>query len=335
MKIKADTKLIRRLMFTQTEDMNDLLSELLKDMGCDVREDKSGNLIATKGDIVGAPVLIAHTDTVLRTEPLHIVVLNEWIMAIDGDGKQAATGADDRAGCAAILQLIPRLQDVICIFMAYEEHGGLGAQGFELELIQGASIVIELDRRITSKVASDAIWSTNGITIASAACKRALKSVFSRYGYKYNEGTFTDVGELKHNGLIPSCFNLSIGYMREHSSTEVLYLPAYMRALDCALAIIKACKGRQYPHEPVSTSRYIGREVYALDAPKMTRKERKQARRMRQAQLEYFEDNMTSGPVFGDPLYCEGCGCTAETSQLHGMSLCEDCLKIWGGGSRV
>jgi hypothetical protein len=263
-------------------------------------------------------------------------------MAIDGDGKQAATGADDRAGCAAILQLIPRLQDVICIFMAYEEHGALGAQGFELELIQGACIVIELDRRIASKVASDAIWSTNGITIASAACKRALKNTFSRYGYKYNEGIFTDVGELKHNGLIPSCFNLSIGYMREHSSTEVLYLPAYIRALDCALAVIKACKGKQYPHGPVSTSSRwaewptgsIGRTWG--DAPKMTRKERKQARRMRQAQLTYYEDNMIdTGATFGDPLYCEGCGCTADTTQLHGMALCEDCLKLWGGGSRV
>jgi hypothetical protein len=225
--------------------------------------------------------------------------------------------------------------------MAYEEHGALGAQGFDLEVIQGASIVLELDRRITSKVASDAIWSTNGITIASAACKRALKSTFSKYGYTYTEGTFTDIGELKHRGLIPSGFNMSIGYMREHTSSEVLYLPAYMRALDCTLDIVKVCKGKQYPHEPVKISRWdewptgsIGRTWG--DAPKLTRKERKAIRRanMRQAQLTYYEDSMISAGVMGDDTgYCEGCGCTACTTQYHEMQLCEDCRKIWSGSN--
>jgi len=261
--LQADIELLIQTMSVYTEDMPEYLQKALERMGCTVIVDKHDNVIGYKGDKINAPLLIAHTDTVFNDPPWSLHVLNKYLVGFDDAMKQCGIGADDRAGVAAILQLIPHLDDVTVLFPALEEAGCIGSKNLDIDMIQDSSIAIQIDRRIKSTTESDAIFHTNGCNICSMEFKDHIKPVLRAYGFKLRRGVYTDIGELKLNGLKCSALNLSAGYTREHSSGEILHIPSYERTLNLTLALIQHCKGKSFPYKSKSEyKKHSGRRYF-------------------------------------------------------------------------
>ncbi len=262
-KMRADTELLAQTISIYTEDMPEYLQKALERLGCKVVIDQYDNVIGYKGDKINAPLLIAHTDTVFDNPPWGVYVINKCMVGFDDTMKQCGIGADDRAGVAAILQLIPHLDDVTVLFPALEEAGCIGSKNLDIDMIQDSSIAIQIDRRIKSKTESDAIFHTNGCNICSMEFKDHIKPVLREYGFKLQHGVYTDIGELKLNGLKCSALNLSAGYTREHSSGEILHIPSYERTLNLTLALIQHCKGLSFPHKSKSEyKKHSGRRYF-------------------------------------------------------------------------
>lgn len=259
--VVADRKLISAIMQIDTRDMPEAMRALLEELGCVVTIDEFDNVVGVKGDPKGAPVLIAHTDTVFDEPPDHVFSCGEYLVGMDGGLEQCGLGADDRAGCAGILQVLPFLDNVTVVLCAYEEYGCQGSGDIDLGWFKGANIMLQMDRR-TSKVGQgDAIFHTNGIQIASGEFKVFCKGILSDYGYGFCHGSCTDVGELKQRGVVCSGFNLSIGYLREHTETEILHVPSYERACNLVLDLCHACQGHVFPYayEPrCKSDRWVG-----------------------------------------------------------------------------
>jgi hypothetical protein len=159
-----------------------------------------------KGNI---PVmLVAHIDTVSGSKPTNI----KFDSKRNTLSTNSVLGADDRAGIAAILQLIHEGFRPHILFCQDEECGGVGASmAGELLKIEGVNIVVELDRR----------GSTDFVTYD---CENPeMDKWISEFGFKKSYGTFTDISFICPDFGIGGV-NLSIGYYNEHTKSEFLNL---------------------------------------------------------------------------------------------------------------
>ena len=77
-----------------------------------------------------------------------------------------------------------------------------------------------------------------------------------RYGYKEEEGSVTDVGELVQRGVGISCLNLSCGYYEAHTDVEFTVFSELQNCFEFVCHIIDTLTD-VYPHEYVGwASRY-------------------------------------------------------------------------------
>lgn len=117
------------------------LSAFEDDAGQQIRGN-SGNLIVNvKGNVEGAPTLLfaAHMDTVPKAVGVKPQIKDGYIVT---DGT-TALGADNRAGCAEILEAVREVReqnlphgDLQLVFSVAEEEGLLGAQALNPKLLK-------------------------------------------------------------------------------------------------------------------------------------------------------------------------------------------------------
>jgi len=170
--------------------------------------------IIPKTIIYYVPLLSAHTDTVHKTKPIHITNTNGVLTNKDG-----GLGADDRAGCYIIYELLRSSvsTDYMYILTDLEEVGGVGGKDFALsdvfenDVLPKVSYFIGLDRKGSSDCAS------------YDYDNQELFEYMADEGYNYAFGTFTDVMTFSQHSDI-ACFNMSIGYYNEHKANESLVL---------------------------------------------------------------------------------------------------------------
>ncbi|MGL5123979.1 MAG: M20/M25/M40 family metallo-hydrolase [Fusobacteriaceae bacterium] len=123
----------------------DYLKKILLDMGLEVEEDNAGkdhngntgNIIA----VLKSPgkkkfLFSSHMDTVTPCEKI-LPIIENGIIKTDGT---SVLGGDDKAGIAAIIEMIRMIQEseieypeIIAVFSIAEEIGLLGAQSFDLD----------------------------------------------------------------------------------------------------------------------------------------------------------------------------------------------------------
>lgn len=246
LKLKADVKLLTQLMKRDNDSIVPFITDLLTLAGINYTIDEHDNILASRGMVKGSPLLIAHHDTVLDSPAPYLTIAGDYIVGIDYNGRQTGIGADDRAGCAAIFQLIDHLPNVSVMFCAQEEYGCVGSSQVQFKQFNNASLALQLDRR-WSGISGDACYYSNGVQMASKVFRKDTRDIIKRYGYKFETGICTDIGELKGRGLLPSGLNLSVGYDREHMQSECLSLYLYERSINLALSLCKFCQGKQYP----------------------------------------------------------------------------------------
>lgn len=161
------------------------------------------------------PALCAHTDTVFNIKPTKETIKTEKGI-ITSLSKSHGIGADDRAGCYIISQvMINNPSDFIFCLFDEEETGCRGSNDFQKEAIKDyVKIWIGFDRKGNSDVAT---YNQNN--------KKLVKMMKKNYfiGFKKQWGSTTDVAILSRATNI-ACLNFSIGYYSEHTPSEKLVL---------------------------------------------------------------------------------------------------------------
>lgn len=159
--------------------------------------------------------LVAHTDTVFDDEKVGITQKDLYY----DKQKQVmfcphGAGFDDKAGIYAITQIIKHGYRPTILLTTKEEKGGYGALALsEFNLLEKTSIkfLIELDRR-----------GKNDCVFYDLDNKDFVKYI-ETFGFKERQGTFSDISFLMSKWKICGV-NLSIGYMYEHSYSEILHV---------------------------------------------------------------------------------------------------------------
>lgn len=210
-----------------------------------------GNCLFSRGSRADAVVLVAHADTVWchsrcphdpSTKTEFIVDRDGWIHSAN---PRTGIGADDRAGIAAILELLDLQHSVL--ITDNEEIGMVGAQRLARS---GHPAFLDMQKH-SFFVQFDRMGSTD------FKCYDVGTSAFRKYVHEAtglvepNRHSFTDIVTLCQD--VAGC-NISIGYQNEHTPKEKLSIPEWEKMLGIA---------RRWLAEP--TPRFELDEVDAAD----------------------------------------------------------------------
>lgn len=177
-----------------------------------------------------------HLDTADRVQsPVNLFSTiegkDEFIMT---DGK-TILGADDKAGTAVMLYMMEHKVPGLYYFFIGEERGGLGSHALDknfdkIDYLKNLKRCIAFDRRDTRSVITK--------QLSSACCSdkfgEALCSAYNKQGLNLfvdPTGVYTDSASFVDD--IPECTNVSVGYYKEHTSTErqnITYLEQLAKA---------------------------------------------------------------------------------------------------------
>ena len=198
------------------------LTSSLRKLTDEQQIDEAGNLLATVRHGEGPTILLsAHMDTVERIKRGRVIHQEGTILT----SSEGILGADDRAGIAAILELLERLPrtnfsgSIKVAFTVEEETGLCGARGIDQEFIRDVDAAIVLDRRGTRDIVT-------GCRGMFDFCEVSYGELFERAGRLVGmndwkatrNGGSSDAKVFAEFG-IPSV-NLSIGYRDEHTDFE-------------------------------------------------------------------------------------------------------------------
>lgn len=203
----------------ETRKMRRFLKRAVKARGGVFFQDKRGNILVAKGDSDTFPCLAAHIDQVSHhTHPkdFQVVQADNILMGWSTKLKQqCGLGADDKNGIFICLNALEKYDNIKIAFFVDEEVGCLGSEVVDLKFFDDCRFVIEPDRR----GGYDFISRMSGVDVCSEDFIKA--SGFDDFGYKFDEGSITDVLSLLERGLKISCLNLSCGYYHPHTDQEV------------------------------------------------------------------------------------------------------------------
>lgn len=167
----------------------------------------------------------AHTDTVdyskFGTVYKKKLITNgtyDWLALDDTMPNGMVLGADDGAGCEALVCLAEAGVPGYYFWAADEESGCLGTEwALDTQTLPlkdlGITKVISFDRKGTT----DIITAQLGDVCCSLEFAEALGS---KLGLVPSDGCFTDSAQMTH--LVPECTNLSVGYQSAHTKSETL-----------------------------------------------------------------------------------------------------------------
>ena len=180
--------------------------------------------------------LVAHMDTVfedsVEQKELFYDKEKEVLWCPQG------AGFDDKAGIAAMIEIINRGYRPHIILTTNEECGGLGATIASAKKcpFKGLKYMIQLDRRGQN----DCIFYD--------CDNKEFTEYIETFGFKENWGTFSDISVLCPAWKIAGV-NLSIGYENEHTKQEMLRLAWYKATIERVIVMLQS--------EPPQTFKYI------------------------------------------------------------------------------
>lgn len=198
------------------------LTSSLRKLTDEQQIDEAGNLLATVRHGEGPTILLsAHMDTVERIKRGRVIHQEGTILT----SSEGILGADDRAGIAAILELLERLPrtnfsgTIKVAFTVEEETGLCGARGIDQEFIRDVDAAIVLDRRGTRDIVT-------GCRGMFDFCEASYGELFERAGRLVGmddweatrNGGSSDAKIFAEFGI--ASVNLSIGYRDEHTDFE-------------------------------------------------------------------------------------------------------------------
>lgn len=205
---------------------------------CKVEQDKSGNILVTKGVSDTYPCLASHIDQVQRNHSKDFRVFEHDDLVFAYSARSMAMqglGADDKNGIFICLECLRKYEVLKVSFFVGEEVGCVGSRDVDLEFFKDCRFIVQPDRR----GGSDLITSMYCGEVCSQEFIRAIGA--DKFGYREEEGSITDVGELVERGVGISCLNLSCGYYEAHTDREVTKLSELDNCLHFVEHIVETC----------------------------------------------------------------------------------------------
>lgn len=213
-------KIIEEMAELLTKTQNDLYLEVsdIKGMSVD-----AGYMIYSRSS-EPKPMLCVHLDTInthssdLEEELIIEADVEAGILSVSPDCKAKCLGGDDRAGVWIALKMIEWMEKTGNYkydigFFRDEEIGCKGSTLFEEHKHKyNTTCYIGLDRKSSGGVQEVATYGEDNYDLI-----RLVES----YGYIEHFGSVTDASNLAGD---VACINLSVGYDREHTKSEILYL---------------------------------------------------------------------------------------------------------------
>lgn len=250
---EKDYKLIERLMLMKQYQTRHFLTDFIKenydDCICTTR------YIIAKGDIPVA--LVAHMDTVWETDFNHEIFYDmrkNVMLNLNGGGY------DDKIGIFLIMKLIQEGFRPHVIFTTDEESGCLGASDLVKDYptypFEDLSYLIQLDRRHEN----DCVFYD--------CDNEAFEQYIESFGFKTAYGSYSDICELCPAWGIAGV-NLSVGYDKEHTLNERLYVDHMYHTLDRVKVILLEDKFPVFEYIPMdyTYSNYYGYYGWQTDYP--------------------------------------------------------------------
>jgi hypothetical protein len=213
---------------------------------CEIEQDAIGNVFVRKGSAESYPCVAAHLDQVQRnhSKDFEVIEGNDVVFGYSAKSRsQQGLGADDKNGIWIALECLREFSDLKVAFFVGEEIGCKGSGACDLTFFKDCRYVIQPDRMhghdlITSMAVGD---------VCSRDFVKALGA--KEYGYREENGSITDVGELVERGIGISCLNLSCGYYDAHTDHEFTVLSELQNCLDFVCHIIDTLTEKSYPFE--------------------------------------------------------------------------------------
>lgn len=246
---------LKAVMSIQTETyrtklMDDYLREQFKTISSESEiiydySYKDGNTYITKGIADTYPCVIAHTDTVHDIcEDLTVFDNTKIMFAMDMTlGTQTGIGGDDKVGIYIALEMLRSVDVIKVAFFRDEEHGCLGSAEADMNWFKDVEFVLQCDRQGYKDFVSDIY----GQKLFDRSFSKAISKILTKYGKKENpQGGLTDVYQLLENGLDVCVANISCGYYRPHTDTEVIVISEVFDTRDMVLEIIDKIGGTMW-----------------------------------------------------------------------------------------
>lgn len=338
--LTLDFDYLEKLLLFQTESLSktqdlfiDWLTELVLEKNINVitTKDKYGNLYITKGISDIYPCVVAHVDTAQELKSdLNIFKTKDIIFGFDADeGVQCGIGADDRCGVYFALKMLEQF-DTLKVFLSKDEEVGCGgSKSANMEWFKDCSMLVQLDRR---SYTNDIIEYTNGVQVLSEEFKRAIRGTIDRYNYEFNDGIYTDVGELKKQGVDCVAMNVSCGYVNEHHDDEIILINHFINAINLGYELILNYGYVKWEH--ITCKKQI-RELYDEDYPTLINNELYSGRDVDLGTWHYCEgwkfgkedeDYITDMTSTGT---CPLCQSSSHEVLLEGEFWCNDCGSVF------
>lgn len=188
--------------------------------------DDAMNVAIIKGEAEIYPCVVAHLDQVHRVyNNYEIIQKGDILTAVANNRKEGdkgnrrvvGTGSDDLTGCWVCLESLIKFDNIKIALFQDEEIGCQGSSVFDLSFFDDVSFILQADRRHTT---ADFLTHTNGICTVTKEFAESVAPIIRKYGYSFNQGIYTDVGELIKLGAGVCGSNISCGYFDAHFPTE-------------------------------------------------------------------------------------------------------------------
>ena len=202
------------------------------------KKDSVGNYYIRVGENP-TTMFTSHLDTAITGQPQDVKHVIEGDK-IKTDGK-TILGADDKSGVAMMIYMIEKGKTGLYYFFHGEEHGGIGSNALDKyldshrddEIYKNVNKVISLDRRDDDSV----ITFQSGDRCCSDEFGQELaKRLNEAGGFKYKTdptGAITDSAHIMTK--FAECTNLSVGYDRQHTTSEVQDIAFLQKLADAAI----------------------------------------------------------------------------------------------------
>ena len=309
----AEIKSIEQFFQLKQESLLKVMSKYLKTKYKEVYF--TPDYIVAVGDIPIA--VVAHLDTVFTSPPENIFYDRVKNVMWSPEGM----GADDRAGVYAIIQLIKQGLRPTVIFTTDEERGALGAEKLIKdypEAITELKYIIQLDRRGSN----DCVFYD---------CENpAFEEYIETFDFVTTFGTFSDISVICPAWGVAGV-NLSIGYVDEHTYSELLYVGNMLSTISKVERMLRSAdKAEKFEYIPASYTKYYNKYAYAYGYD-----------------FDAYDDDYGWDPSYGvskstwkswhtpkDLMTCHGCGIKdydynlfpTKTANGGTIFLCSDCI---------
>lgn len=255
--------LLMKLVSVQSKSHNDeamqeFIKSIITSMKLQYTEDDYGNIYVIKGKAKSYPCIVAHTDTVHDiVKDYRVFKMDSLIFAMDGEsGRQVGTGGDDKCGIYAAFNALKYYKNVKVVFYRNEEVGHLGSHHSitnNKEFYKDCNFVIVADR----KGNGDFITKSGGHDICSKAFITACTPYLQEHEFKKTTGVSCDVDTLVYEGIGISCVNISSGYWRPHTSSEIIDIDDLQSTIDLIDDIVENLGHKRFEFKytkPVATN---------------------------------------------------------------------------------